>query len=42
MTKILSRAARQVVFAFSADPAAIRMLEQTHVEVRRNSRLWGI
>ena len=42
MTKFFTAAARKVAFAFTADPAAIRMLEQTHVEVRRNSRLWGV
>jgi hypothetical protein len=24
------------------DPATVRMLETTHVEVRRSSRLWGV
>ncbi len=24
------------------DPVAVRMFEATHVEVRRNSRLWGV
>ncbi len=42
MNKFITAAARQVVLAFRADPATTRMLEQTHVEVRRNSRLWGI
>ncbi len=42
MNKLLARAAASVRKAFKTDAATNRFLEKTHVEVRQNSRLWGI
>jgi hypothetical protein len=42
MNKFLARAAASVRKAFLADAATTRFLEQTHVDVRKSSRLWGL
>jgi hypothetical protein len=42
MNKFLSRAAASVRNVFVTDAATNRFLEQTHVDVRKNSRLWGV
>jgi hypothetical protein len=42
MTSFLSRTASLVRSALMQDAATQRALENTYVEVRRNSRLWGI
>jgi hypothetical protein len=42
MTNILSRAASVLRAALKADAPTARFLEKTHVDVRLNSRLWGV
>jgi hypothetical protein len=42
MNKFFARAAASVRNAFAADVATTRFLEQTHVDVRKSSRLWGV
>jgi hypothetical protein len=42
MNKFLARAAASVRNVFTADVATTRFLEQTHVDVRKSSRLWGV
>jgi hypothetical protein len=42
MNKFLARAAASVRNAFMTDAATNRFLEQTHVDVRKSSRLWGV
>jgi hypothetical protein len=42
MTNLLSRAAFALREAFKSDVQTARFLEKTHVDVRLNSRLWGV
>ena len=42
MNALIARAAASVRNVFVTDVATNRFLEQTHVDVRKSSRLWGI
>jgi hypothetical protein len=42
MNSLFARAAASFRNVFKPDAATARFLEQTHVDVRQNSRLWGI
>jgi hypothetical protein len=42
MNKFFARAAASFRKAFETDVATDRFLEQTHVDVRKSSRLWGV
>lgn len=42
MNRFLAAAAETVRSAFTTDAATTRFLDKTYIEVRRNSRLWGI
>lgn len=42
MNRFLTAAAETVRTVFATDTATTRFLDKTHVDVRRNSRLWGI
>jgi hypothetical protein len=42
MNKFFARAAASVRNVFVTDAATTRFLEQTHIDVRKSSRLWGV
>jgi hypothetical protein len=42
MNKFIARAAASVRNVFVTDVATNRFLEQTHIDVRKSSRLWGV
>jgi hypothetical protein len=42
MNRFLAAAVETVRSTFTTDSATTRFLDKTHLDVRRNSRLWGI
>jgi hypothetical protein len=42
MNRFLTAAVEAVRTTFTTDSPTTRFLDKTHIDVRRNSRLWGI